>query len=280
MWRAGGARTVAQQRRTCPPRHGVGPSPGQQAPWRRAWQPTPVSLPEESHGEEPGGLQTVGTQSQTQLRDYTTTQAGRALRRTEPRGQRSEASGGAEQEAPCLNRATGMEGGQGHRGQTEPTGGRKAGPGGTAADRAPRETEAGRGRSRGHRGGQGPQGAEGRRAGRGAPQQTEPQGAEEGGGAGKGAPWQTRATGAEGGAGEQGAPWQTERERARAGRGQVLSVLIPKRGREERRKLPRWAGNTVGVTLRLCLHPKGFKRRRRVRTACMQGRYRLPGGAH
>ena len=29
-------------------------------PWRRAWQPTPVFLPGESHGEEPGGLQSMG----------------------------------------------------------------------------------------------------------------------------------------------------------------------------------------------------------------------------
>ena len=30
--------------------------------WRRAWQPTPVFLPEESHGQEPGGLQSMGSQ--------------------------------------------------------------------------------------------------------------------------------------------------------------------------------------------------------------------------
>ena len=30
-------------------------------PWRRAWQPTPVSLPGESHGQRsPGGLQSMG----------------------------------------------------------------------------------------------------------------------------------------------------------------------------------------------------------------------------
>ena len=30
-------------------------------PWRREWQPTPVLLPGESHGqEEPGGLQSMG----------------------------------------------------------------------------------------------------------------------------------------------------------------------------------------------------------------------------
>ena len=32
-------------------------------PWRRKWQPTPVFLPGESHGEEPGGLQSRGSQS-------------------------------------------------------------------------------------------------------------------------------------------------------------------------------------------------------------------------
>ena len=32
-------------------------------PWRRAWQPTPVSLPGESpRTEEPGGLQSMGLQ--------------------------------------------------------------------------------------------------------------------------------------------------------------------------------------------------------------------------
>ena len=36
-------------------------------PWRREWQPTPVFLPGESG--EPGGLQSVGLQSQTPVRD-------------------------------------------------------------------------------------------------------------------------------------------------------------------------------------------------------------------
>ena len=31
-------------------------------PWRRAWQPTPVLLPGESHREEPGRLQSMGSQ--------------------------------------------------------------------------------------------------------------------------------------------------------------------------------------------------------------------------
>ena len=36
--------------------------------WRRAWQPTPVFLPGESPGpEEPGGLQSMGLQSQSWL---------------------------------------------------------------------------------------------------------------------------------------------------------------------------------------------------------------------
>ena len=30
--------------------------------WRRKWQPTPVFLPEESRTEEPGGLQSIGSQ--------------------------------------------------------------------------------------------------------------------------------------------------------------------------------------------------------------------------
>ena len=38
--------------------------------WRRAWQPTPVFLPgESSWTEEPGGLQTMGSQNQTRLSD-------------------------------------------------------------------------------------------------------------------------------------------------------------------------------------------------------------------
>ena len=37
-------------------------------PWRKAWQPTPVLLPGESPWtEEPGGLQSMGSQSRTQL---------------------------------------------------------------------------------------------------------------------------------------------------------------------------------------------------------------------
>ena len=31
-------------------------------PWRRAWQPPPVFLPGESHGEKPGGLKSIGLQ--------------------------------------------------------------------------------------------------------------------------------------------------------------------------------------------------------------------------
>ena len=31
-------------------------------PWRRAWPPAPVFLPGESHGEEPAGLQSTGSQ--------------------------------------------------------------------------------------------------------------------------------------------------------------------------------------------------------------------------
>ena len=35
--------------------------------WRRKWQPTPVFLPGESQGPEPGGLPSMGSQSRTQL---------------------------------------------------------------------------------------------------------------------------------------------------------------------------------------------------------------------
>ena len=35
-------------------------------PWRRKWQATPVLLPRKFHGwKEPGGLQSMGSQSQT-----------------------------------------------------------------------------------------------------------------------------------------------------------------------------------------------------------------------
>ena len=38
-------------------------------PWRRTWQPTPVFLPGESPWtEEPGGLQSMGSQSCTRLK--------------------------------------------------------------------------------------------------------------------------------------------------------------------------------------------------------------------
>ena len=40
---------------------------GQEDPWRREWQPTPVFLPEESHAEKHGWLQSVESQSQTKL---------------------------------------------------------------------------------------------------------------------------------------------------------------------------------------------------------------------
>ena len=36
---------------------------GEDPPWRRAWQPTPVFLPGESHGQRSlAGLQSVGSQ--------------------------------------------------------------------------------------------------------------------------------------------------------------------------------------------------------------------------
>ena len=37
------------------------------SPWRRKWQPIPVFLPKESHGQEPGEQQSMGLQSWTQL---------------------------------------------------------------------------------------------------------------------------------------------------------------------------------------------------------------------
>ena len=47
-------------------------------PWRRKWQPTPVFLPGKSQTEEPGGLQSTGSRSQTWGSDCTTTTATRA----------------------------------------------------------------------------------------------------------------------------------------------------------------------------------------------------------
>ena len=40
-------------------RHGFSPWV-RKIPWRRAWQPTPAFLPEESQTEESGGLQSMG----------------------------------------------------------------------------------------------------------------------------------------------------------------------------------------------------------------------------
>ena len=37
-------------------------SPSQEGPWRRKWQPTPVILPEEFHGQAIGYLQSMGFQ--------------------------------------------------------------------------------------------------------------------------------------------------------------------------------------------------------------------------
>ena len=43
-------------------------------PWRRKWQPTPVSLPGKSHGQRSlAGYSPRGRKSQTRLSDYTTT---------------------------------------------------------------------------------------------------------------------------------------------------------------------------------------------------------------
>ena len=40
----------------------TGPIPGWKIPWRRKWQPTPGFLPGESHGQEPGRLQSIESQ--------------------------------------------------------------------------------------------------------------------------------------------------------------------------------------------------------------------------
>ena len=42
--------------------------------WKRKWQLSPVFLPGKSHGQEPGRLQSIGSQKRrTQPRDWTTT---------------------------------------------------------------------------------------------------------------------------------------------------------------------------------------------------------------
>ena len=48
------------------------PSLGREDPRRKAWQPTPVFLPGESHGQESGELQSIG--SQTVGNDFATKQ--------------------------------------------------------------------------------------------------------------------------------------------------------------------------------------------------------------
>ena len=50
----------ARQCRRCR-RPGFDPWAGK-IPWRRKWPPTPVFSPGESHGQEPGGLQSMGSQ--------------------------------------------------------------------------------------------------------------------------------------------------------------------------------------------------------------------------
>ena len=47
--------------------HGFDPWMGK-IPWRRKWQPTPVFLPGESHGQRNlvGGLQSIGSQRESQ----------------------------------------------------------------------------------------------------------------------------------------------------------------------------------------------------------------------
>ena len=50
------------------------------SPWSRKWQPTPVLLPGESHGQEPGGLQSVIT------KESDTTEAAKHALCFEPQG--------------------------------------------------------------------------------------------------------------------------------------------------------------------------------------------------
>ena len=63
----------------------LGSVPGgvRKIPWRRAWQPTPVFLPGESHAwtEEPGGPQSIGLQSQTQLKQQNVRAHAKVLRK-------------------------------------------------------------------------------------------------------------------------------------------------------------------------------------------------------
>ena len=42
--------------------HLTGAGQCREIPWKRAWEPTPIFLPGESHGQEPGGLQSMGLQ--------------------------------------------------------------------------------------------------------------------------------------------------------------------------------------------------------------------------
>ena len=65
------ASLVSQQQRICLQcrRPGFDPWVGR-IPWRRAWQPIPVSLPGESHGQKsPAGCSTWGHKSLTRLSD-------------------------------------------------------------------------------------------------------------------------------------------------------------------------------------------------------------------
>ena len=62
---------VAQMVKQCR-RPGFNPWVGK-IPWRRKWQPTPVSLPGESHGQRIDRLQSMGPQSRTRLSDFTFT---------------------------------------------------------------------------------------------------------------------------------------------------------------------------------------------------------------
>ena len=67
------ARTFLMPSRTPPPPTHNTPDVQKKIPWRRAWQPTPVFLPEESHGQRSlAGLQSIALQSGPRLKRLST----------------------------------------------------------------------------------------------------------------------------------------------------------------------------------------------------------------
>ena len=68
LWKTGKSKSslVAQMVKNPPAMQEISPWV-RKIPWRREGLPIPVFLPGKSHGREPGGLQSMGSQSQTQL---------------------------------------------------------------------------------------------------------------------------------------------------------------------------------------------------------------------